>query len=80
MLVNEFLERSARQFPDKTALVCHGRRHTYAQIDGQADHVANRLVNPAVLSAQLVQQQSVESFTPRPVQEAHPVRICQGGR
>jgi non-ribosomal peptide synthetase component E (peptide arylation enzyme) len=75
MLVNEFLERSAERFSDKAALVCDGRRLTYGQVDAQADQATN-----GVLSALLVHQQFVDSFPPRPVQEAHPVRICQGGR
>jgi len=31
--VEEFLERSARRFPDKTALVCGDRRLTYGQVE-----------------------------------------------
>ena len=42
-LVHEFLEQSAKRFPDKTALICDGRRLTYAEIDSMADRVANAL-------------------------------------
>ena len=45
MLVNHFLEQSAQRFPDKTALVCDGRRLTYAQIDEQANRLANGLLS-----------------------------------
>ncbi len=45
MLVNEFLENSARQFPDKLALVCDGQRLTYAQIEEQANRAANGLLD-----------------------------------
>ncbi len=43
MLVQDFLHSSAAQFPDKTALVCDGRRLSYAQIEQQANQVANSL-------------------------------------
>ena len=33
MQVNEFLENSARSFPDKTALICDGHRWTYSELD-----------------------------------------------
>ncbi len=42
-LVQEFLEASAQRLPDKEALVCGGRRLTYAQIDRQANRLANAL-------------------------------------
>ena len=45
MLVNHFLEQSAQRFPDKTALVCDGRRLTYSQINEQANRVANGLLS-----------------------------------
>jgi len=44
MLVNDFLQDSAKRFPDKVALVCEGRRLTYAQIEEQANRVANGLL------------------------------------
>lgn len=43
MQVHEFLEHSARLFPDKTALVCRGSRYTYRQLDGMADRLARSL-------------------------------------
>jgi amino acid adenylation domain-containing protein len=43
MLVNDFLQGSAERFPDKVALICDGKRLTYAQIEEQANHVANAL-------------------------------------
>ena len=48
MLVNSFLQESARQFPDKTALVCDGRRLTYSQIDKQSNQIANGLLDHGV--------------------------------
>ncbi|MBN1933389.1 MAG: AMP-binding protein [Anaerolineae bacterium] len=49
-LVNDFLEHSAARTPNKVALVCGGRRLTYAEIDGMANRMANALraqgVNP----------------------------------
>ena len=43
MLVHQFLEDSARRRPDKTAVVCDGRRLTYAALDALADGLANAL-------------------------------------
>lgn len=40
-LVQDFLEQSAQRLPDKTSLVCDGKRLTYQEID----HMANRLAN-----------------------------------
>jgi amino acid adenylation domain-containing protein len=44
MLVNDFLQDSAKRLPDKTALVCEGQRLTYAQIEEQANRIANGLL------------------------------------
>jgi long-chain acyl-CoA synthetase len=44
MLVNDFLENSAERFADKVALICDGQRLTYAQIEDQANQVANALI------------------------------------
>jgi long-chain acyl-CoA synthetase len=44
MLVNDFLENSAERFADKIALICDGQRLTYAQIEEQANQVANALL------------------------------------
>lgn len=43
MLVHEFLEHSADRLPDKVALVCDGVRLTYAEVDAQANRLANAL-------------------------------------
>ena len=43
MLVQEFLERSARRLPDKVCLVCDGQRLTYAEVDARANRLANAL-------------------------------------
>jgi len=43
MLVNEFLEKSALRSPDKICLVSDGQRLTYAQVDAQANRLANAL-------------------------------------
>lgn len=40
MLVNHFLEHSARRFPDKVALICGDKRLTYSEIDSKANQVA----------------------------------------
>ena len=42
-LVHHFLEQSAERFPDKVALVCDGRRLTYAEIEEQANRLAHGL-------------------------------------
>ena len=44
MLLHEFLEKSAERFPDKAALVFHGRRFTYSQVDSAANRLANALL------------------------------------
>ncbi len=43
MLVQEFLERSAAAAPGKEALVCSGRRLTFAGIDAEANRLAHAL-------------------------------------
>jgi amino acid adenylation domain-containing protein len=43
MLVHELLEHSADRLPDKVALVCDGQRLTYAEVDAQANRLANAL-------------------------------------
>ena len=48
MLVEEFLEQSARRLPDKTALVCDGRRVTYAALDARANGLAGALLEAGV--------------------------------
>jgi len=41
MLVQNFLENSAKRLPDKTALICGTQRFTYAEIDQKANSLAN---------------------------------------
>ncbi|HEU4370265.1 MAG TPA: AMP-binding protein [Methylomirabilota bacterium] len=48
MLVEAFLEGSARRRPDKTALVCDGRRVTYADLDRRANGIAHALLAAGV--------------------------------
>src|SRR5690349_6820203 len=43
MLVHDFLQHSAATRPDKVALVCGGKRYTYAQIEAMANRLANAL-------------------------------------
>lgn len=42
-LVQDFLSRSASRLPDKVALVCDGRRWTYAELDRATDRLARGL-------------------------------------
>ena len=48
MQVEQFLEESARRFPEKTALVCDGQRWTYRQLDERANAIAHALVDAGV--------------------------------
>ncbi|TAJ92372.1 MAG: AMP-dependent synthetase [Gammaproteobacteria bacterium] len=48
MQVEEFLERSAKRMPDKTALVCDGRRLTYAQLEDMANRQAHALIREGI--------------------------------
>ena len=48
MLVEEFLEESARLHPGKTALVCGERRLTYGEIDEASNRLAHALVERGV--------------------------------
>ena len=45
MLVQEFLENSAKRFPDKTALVLHDQGLTYQQINDKSNQLAHALIN-----------------------------------
>jgi len=44
MLVNEFLEKSVKRFPNKIALVSQNKRLTYIQIENAANSLANALI------------------------------------
>jgi long-chain acyl-CoA synthetase len=44
MLVHDFLQNSAERSPNKLALVCGEQRMTYAEIERQANQVANALL------------------------------------
>ncbi len=47
-LVHHFLERSARLYPDKVALI-HGKvRATYSEINDRADNLASHLISGGV--------------------------------
>ncbi len=45
MQVNEFLEISAKNFPEKVALVCQGARLTYKEINSKSNCLANVLIS-----------------------------------
>ena len=44
MFVQDGLENHAARTPEKTALVCGGRRISYAELDGMANRIANGLI------------------------------------
>lgn len=48
MQVEQFLENSARQWPDKAALVCANERFTYRQIEEDANRLAHALIAAGV--------------------------------
>ena len=56
-LVHEWLSRSARRFPEKTALICGQQRWTYKALDRHANHLAL-----ALLDAGLQRQDRVVVF------------------
>lgn len=49
MLVHETLERCADVFPEKVALVSKGRRYSYAELESQANRLANALREHGVM-------------------------------
>lgn len=57
MLVNQFLEKSAEKYPDKTALIFEGQRLTFAEIEFQANRLAH-----AFLAEKLDRQDRVAIF------------------
>lgn len=65
MLVNEFLEGSARRTPEHVALICEGRRLTYAQLDAEANQLAH-----ALLAAGIVRGDRVMIFAGNSVEVA----------
>jgi len=54
MLVQDFLQNSAKRFPGKTALICDGQRLTYAEIEARANRLAHALVAHGVQQADRV--------------------------
>ena len=44
MQVESFLEQSAERFPEKTAIVCAGRRLTYREVEERANRLAHSLI------------------------------------
>ena len=48
MQLEEFLELSARRFPEKAALVCKDRRFTYREIEEQSNRLAHALIQEGV--------------------------------
>lgn len=43
-LVHQLLENSARELPEKVALICGSQEYTYRDIDQSADKIASRLI------------------------------------
>ena len=48
MRVEQLLQRSARHHPGKTAVVCDGRRYSYAWIQDEAERLADRLIRSRI--------------------------------
>ena len=48
MLVNEFLQNSAHNFPDKTALICNGKRHSYSELEKLSNQTAHALIKNGI--------------------------------
>ena len=44
MLLSRFLEQSAQLYPDKVALICCGKRITYAEIDRASNSLGNAII------------------------------------
>ena len=45
MLVTDFLDRAARLYPDKVAVVDGDRRYTYREIEERVDRLSNALLD-----------------------------------
>src|SRR5262245_2576790 len=48
LLVHQFLENSARKYPDKTALIFRDQRLTYTQVNAQANALSHALIEKGV--------------------------------
>lgn len=48
MLLNEFLQKTTRRAPDKTALICNGRTLSYLQLDGLSKNLGEGLQKSGV--------------------------------
>jgi long-chain acyl-CoA synthetase len=48
MLINQFLEESAQQFPNKIALIYKNRRLTYTEIESMSNSLAHALIDHGV--------------------------------
>lgn len=48
MIVRDFLETTATRLPEKTAVVCAGRRWTYRELDTMADRLAQGIIERGV--------------------------------
>ena len=48
MLVQHFLEKSARRLPDKVALICSEKRLTYREMNHQSDRLAGYLIEMGI--------------------------------
>jgi long-chain acyl-CoA synthetase len=46
--VESFLERSAAKSPEKTALVCNGRKFTYGELEARANRLAWSMIASGV--------------------------------
>lgn len=64
MLVNEFLENSAKKFPDKEALISQGEGFTYSEINERANRLANAFISQGLRKQERIAvylENSVES-------------------
>ena len=48
ILVHDWLSRSARRFPNKTALICGQQRLTYKELDQRTHHLATSLLDAGI--------------------------------